>query len=181
MSEDTRVATPDALSVASGTIGELPSTNITCPVGVPPIVLETVAVNVTDWPPMEGFNEEVTVDVVGLTFTTSEIALDVLTAKIESPPYCAVIECVPTTNADVFKVASALEFNVLVPTIVPLSRNVTVPVGVPLVKLFTIAVKVTDAPTKTGLRPVATVVVEGTPQFASRLATSMEPSPVTSS
>jgi hypothetical protein len=46
-----------------------PSFKVTVPVGVPEMALMTVAVNVTDWPKVEGLSDEVTVVVVcaGLT------------------------------------------------------------------------------------------------------------------
>jgi len=67
---------PDPILVA-------PSKNVTVPVGVPNVV-DTVAVKVTLWPNVEGFNDEVTVVVVvaggGGAFTTCVNAGDVLAA-----------------------------------------------------------------------------------------------------
>jgi hypothetical protein len=54
-----------------------PSINFTLPVGVPPVDV-TVAVNVTFWPWLDGFSEEVTADDVVALLTTCESAVDLL-------------------------------------------------------------------------------------------------------
>jgi hypothetical protein len=64
----------------------VPSKKFTVPEGVPP-ELVTAAVNVTDWPTVEGLAEDVTVVVVAAAaaLTCTETALDVLAAKLVSP------------------------------------------------------------------------------------------------
>ena len=67
-------------------MGEPLSLNCTVPVGMPaPGAALTVAVNVTDWPNIEGFKEDVTLVVVLAGFTTCETADEVLVAKFVSP------------------------------------------------------------------------------------------------
>jgi hypothetical protein len=72
--------------------------------------------------------------------------VDVLAANLGSPPYAAVIECVPTVSVDVVKVATALLFSVPLPIVVVPSRKVTVPVGVPVVLDVIVALNVTGLP-----------------------------------
>ena len=85
---------------------------------------------------------------------------DVLPRKLELPPYCAVIECVPAPSAAVVNVATP-PLRVPVPSVPPPSRNVTVPVGVPP-PLLTVAVKVTDWPEVLGLSDdMRAVLLEG--------------------
>ena len=43
------------------------SENVTGPVGVPPEVLVTVAVNVTDWPLTDGLSDDASAVALGLT------------------------------------------------------------------------------------------------------------------
>lgn len=50
-------------------IAVVPSLKVTIPVGVPPLPV-TIAVNVTDWPNIEGLADEVTVADVGLLLAT---------------------------------------------------------------------------------------------------------------
>src|ERR1039458_8073932 len=108
------VATPLPLSPPVPNI-VAPSRNVTAPVGVPPAVLATVAVKVTDCPPMEGLSDDTTDVVVGLALTTCAMILDVLDEKFESPPYWGVIGWVPAVRVDMLNVAAALEFNGAVP------------------------------------------------------------------
>ena len=79
-----RVATPLPFSTPVP-IEAAASKNVTVPVGVPPAVLLTVAVNVTGWPVMEGFTEETSEVALGLS-TICVMELDVLVAKLVSPP-----------------------------------------------------------------------------------------------
>jgi hypothetical protein len=53
--------------------------NCTVPVGVPALLV-TVAVNVTDWPKVEGLTEDVTAVVVVAWFTVCVRTADVLVA-----------------------------------------------------------------------------------------------------
>jgi hypothetical protein len=62
-----------------------PSRNVTVPVGVPPVPV-TVAVNVTDWPAVDGLTDEASTVVLGLPLTTCVTTEDVLPAKLVSPP-----------------------------------------------------------------------------------------------
>ena len=67
----------------------LPSLNVTVPVGVPlaGAAAATVAVNVTDWPKTDGFDEDVTAVVLLAWFTTCGFVFSepVLVAKFASP------------------------------------------------------------------------------------------------
>jgi hypothetical protein len=148
------VATPE-LSVPVPSV-VAPSRNVTVPVGVPPVPV-TVAVNVTDWPAVEGLTEEVSVVVLAFVFTTWVTTEDVLAAKLESPPYCAVIEWEPRASVDVENDA-APPLSVPVPSVVAPSRNVTVPVGIPPVPV-TVAVNVTGWPIVEGLTEEPSTVV----------------------
>src|SRR5438132_6220268 len=85
-----------------------PSLKVTVPLGepAPGAVTLTVAVNVTDWPNTDGFADELRlVDVLAL-LTTCDTAELVLVVKFVSPPYTAVMLCVPTLRADVAHVAT---------------------------------------------------------------------------
>jgi hypothetical protein len=85
----------------------------------------------------------------------------VLATKFESPPYCAVSECVPAVNAEVAKVATPLLFKDPVPSAVAPSKKVIVPVGVPVADAVTVAVSVTVAPGTEGFTSaVSAVAVE---------------------
>jgi len=74
-------------------------------------------------------------------------AAEVLCAEVESPPYIAVNESVPTVLMDVLRVATPELFNVTVPRGAAPFRNVTEPVGVPAVFVtVAVSVKVSPAP-----------------------------------
>ena len=66
------VPTPDPFSVPVPSV-VAPSLKVTVPVGVPPAPV-TVAVNVTDCPNTEGFSEDVSVVVLGLTTASVGLA-----------------------------------------------------------------------------------------------------------
>ena len=141
-----------------------PLKNITVPVGVPPAVLVTVAVNVTDWPATSGLSDETSAVALGLPLTTCLSAGDdVLPLKFASPPYCAVIEWDPMGREDVEKVATPVPFRTPGPSDAVPSKNVTEPVGVPPAVLVTVAVNVTDWPTTSGLSEEASAVALGLP------------------
>ena len=69
-----------------------PSLNVTVPVAVPDpgATAATVAVNVTDWPEVEGFVPLTSVVVVLDWFTVCETVFEALAAKIVVPAYDAV-------------------------------------------------------------------------------------------
>lgn len=81
--------------------------------------------------------------------------------KRASPPYAAVIECVPTASVAVVKEACPRLLRVPVPRVVTPSKKVTVPVGVPDPGLTgaTVALKVTVLPKDEGFRVELTEVV----------------------
>ena len=119
----------------------VPSLNVTVPVGVPVVAGFTVAVKVTAWPNADGFTEETTEVVEAAWFTACDRAGEVLPAKLASPLYTAVMECVPTVSVDVVNAAFPA-LSVPVPSVAVPFLNVTVPVGVPDVAV-TVAVNVT--------------------------------------
>jgi hypothetical protein len=65
----------------------------------------TVAVNVTELPNVDGLAEEESVVVVLAWSTTCVNGVDVLDASFVSPEYAAVMVCAPTGNEDVTTVA----------------------------------------------------------------------------
>src|SRR5438067_9185832 len=79
-----------------------PSLKFTLPVGVPApgAVAVTVAVNVTLWPNTDGLADDVSAVLVLAWLTTCDTAELVLVVKLVSPPYTAVMLCVPTLRAD---------------------------------------------------------------------------------
>ena len=79
------IAALPPLSVAGAPICDVPSKNVTVPVGVPTAVLVTAAVNITDWVTTEGLIDEARVVALGLS-TTWVRTLEVLVAKLASPP-----------------------------------------------------------------------------------------------
>ena len=138
---------------------------VTLPVGLVPV---TVAVNVTASPTTDGLSELPTVVVVGAgplaALTPCDSAALVDARLPASPPYTAVMLCVPCVSALVEQVAVRLlpapvTAAVEQPAIETApSRKFTVPVGlVPL----TVAVNVTEAPTVDGLSELPSAVVVG--------------------
>jgi hypothetical protein len=93
--------------------------------------------------------------------TTWLKTVEVLAANLESPPYAAVIKCVPTVSVGVVKVAIALLFKAPVPSEVVPSRNVTVPVGIPEVGDATVEVNVTGAPLDAEMAELTNATVVG--------------------
>jgi hypothetical protein len=117
----------------------LPSLNVTVPVVV---VEETVAVNVTEEPKVDGFEDDDNVMVVLALFTVCVTEDEALALQFESPAYDPVTECDPAVRVDVLKVAFPL-LRVPVPRVVLPSLNVTVPAQVDGV---TVAVNLTEEP-----------------------------------
>jgi hypothetical protein len=156
------VAAPEPFS-APEPISVEPSRNDTVPVGipVPGARTVTVAVNVTAWLTPDGFAEEATAVDVGAWPTTCESAGDeLLPPKVVSPPYDAVIECIPAVVKAAKTVATPELFSTPAPICVDPSRNATVPVGTKVPDDgCTVAVKVTDCPTIEGLTEEIRVVV----------------------
>jgi hypothetical protein len=152
------VALPIALSTPVARV-RVPSRNVTVPVGVPEPgeFADTVIVNVTGCPNMDGFTDVVIVMVVASWLMVCDSVALVLLPKFASPLYVAVIGCTATVQLELLKVALPLPFNNAVPKVVPPSLKVTVPVGVPLA--VTVAVNVTDCPNTPALAELATVVV----------------------
>jgi hypothetical protein len=109
--------------------------------GVPPAEV-MVALNVTDCPTNAGFTEEVTFVVVENFATTDWLkAAEVLPTLFASPPYCAVIERIPTVANEVVRLAwlplSATVLSVAAPFL-----NTIEPVDGPPNWPVTVAVKV---------------------------------------
>src|SRR5690349_19797203 len=82
-----------------------PSLNCAVPPGPCPV---TVAVNVTPCPNVAGLPEVASVVVVAATLTTCDSGDDVDGEWFASPPYSAVIECVPAARS--LRVHCALPF-----------------------------------------------------------------------
>jgi hypothetical protein len=156
-----RVAMPPLIATALPNC-VAPSKKLMVPVSVPAVFDVAVAVNVIPCPTVDGFNEEVTAVVVvasASAFTTCETADEVLVAKVPSPLYLAVMECVPCVSAVVERVAMPPLIATGAPSCVAPSKKLTVPVSVPAVVDVAVAVKVTFAPTVEGFAEDASAVV----------------------
>ena len=77
------VATPEVKFTVPNAIA--PLLNVIDPVGVPPAVLVTVAVNITDCPFSAGFNDDEIAVAVGFAITTSGTIDEVLVEKLVLP------------------------------------------------------------------------------------------------
>jgi len=143
-----KVATAPPFSVPLPSV-VVPSRKVTVPVGVPELLDEIVAANVTG-APLDAEAAELTsaavVAIGAAAVMVSVSAAEVLLAKVALPEYLAVIACVPTESVDVVKVATAPLFSVPLPSAVVPSKKVTVPVGVPEAPGVIIAVNVTGVP-----------------------------------
>jgi hypothetical protein len=117
----------------------LPSLNVTVPVAV---VDETVAVNVTEEPKADGFDDDKSVVVVLALLTVCVRTVEVLLLQFESPACDPVTECDPAVSVEVLKVALPL-LRLPVPSVVLLSWKVTVPVQL---EGLTVAVNLTEEP-----------------------------------
>src|SRR5438094_8571436 len=95
-----KLATPLALSAGLPSVLP-PSRNVTVPVGVPaPGAALTVAVKLTACPKTDGLTDEASTVVEywpGLLTTCVKMG-ETLVVKLPSPPYCALIECVPAAS-----------------------------------------------------------------------------------
>lgn len=149
---------PFRLCEAQSTV--VPSLNVTVPVGRPPLLPLTVAVNVMTCPTTAGLLEDPSVVVVEAWFTVWMSAGDVLPAYVASPPYTAVMEWLPAVSKEVAKLAWPEPLSDAEPSVVLPSLKVTVPVGVlPLPN--TVAVKVTGWPNADGFRDDIRAVFDG--------------------
>ena len=119
----------------------VPCLKVMEPVGVPPLWPLTVAVNVTCWLTIDGLGLDVNAVAVLARFSTCDKTLEPLLLKFVSPPYRAVIECVPIVKRDTIRLAIP-PLTVPVPIVLAPSLKVTSPVGEPEVAV-TIAVNVT--------------------------------------
>src|SRR6266571_516926 len=147
----------EALPLTSVTVPSVaaPSLNVTVPVGTPAPDL-TVELNVTVWPTVEGFGEEVRLVLEFPAFTVCVRTADVLAANVAFPLNAAVREWLPTARVVTLSEALPLT-SVTVPSAVAPSLNVTVPVGTPAPDV-TVALSVTVWPSEDGLGVLLMVV-----------------------
>ena len=147
---------------------------VTVPVGVvfvPTSVSVTVAVQVVDVPSDTVVGEQLTLVLVERFAVTATVVVPWLSACVASPPYVALIVCMPLLTADGVYVTEqvaeppvpesvhVVELKVPGP---PLLVKLTVPVGVvavPVSVSVTVAVQVVGAPTGTVPGEQLTVVV----------------------
>ena len=125
-----------------------PLRKLTVPVGAAPpdVAGVIVAVNVTFAPNAGEVGENVTAVVVGARATVTELAVEVLGAKLAFPWYWAVIELVPTGSVEVLSVADPAVSVSVASKVEPWKKS-TEPVGVPpLGDPLTLAVSATDCP-----------------------------------
>src|SRR5258705_3849723 len=99
-SEDVVVAATPPVSVDVPNV-VAPLVNVTVPV----TPLGSVAVNVTDWPGVEGFTEETRVT-TGVILATTWVSVAVAELLFASPLYVAMIGSVPAGSVDVVTVAT---------------------------------------------------------------------------
>ena len=78
-----KVAAPRESSVDEPTF-DVPSMNVTVPVGVPEAAV-TMTAKVTLWPKTLGFTEEFSVTVATFLFTTCDNGAELLAVKLPSP------------------------------------------------------------------------------------------------
>lgn len=152
----------DAVPALSVTVpmGLAPSRNCTVPVAP---AGDTVAVNVTLSPKVEGFRDDESAVVVATTtpFTTCVTTDEVLPAWLASPLYTALIWWFPTDSVDVDNDAVA-PLRLTVPSGLAPSKNCTVPVDP---AGDTVAVNATLSPDVEGFRDDETAVVVGTSEL----------------
>jgi hypothetical protein len=134
-SEDVVVAATPPVSVDVPNV-VAPLVNVT----VPATPVGSVAVNVTDWPGVEGFTEETRVT-TGLVLATTWVSVAAAELLLASPLYVAVTGSIPAGSEDVV-VAATPPVSVDVPKVVAPLVNVTVPVT----PVGSVAVNVTDCP-----------------------------------
>ena len=98
-----KAATPPLSDGVPRTV--VPSVNVTMPVGFVPDCGVTVAVKITGCPVLEGLRLEITAVLVPDLLTTCVNGDDVLIRKFVSPPYTAVIVCIPPVSVGVLMLA----------------------------------------------------------------------------
>ncbi len=128
----------------------LPSANVTVPVAA----ALRLAVMVTFWPVTPGLGLTPAV-IPAANFMDWERTAEVEPASVGSPPYTAVMECVPCVRAEVVNEAEPFERAPVPSTVVP-SRNCTKPAAEAGV---TVARNDTAAPTSAGFPVEVSVVV----------------------
>ena len=108
----------------------------------------TVAVNVTACPKIAGFPDEVMAVVVLAWAMVSVSGADVLAPELVSPPYWAVIACMPGVKVLVVNEPVPARSRTAVPSMVAPSKKVTMPLGVmaSVTDTLTCAVTVTGCP-----------------------------------
>ena len=125
------LAPVDTLQVSATVVGFNPPTGL------------IVIVDVADAPGVTEDGDRVPAETLKSGATTSRLTpVDVLTLKLLSPLYAAVMPWVPAVSAEVEKLATP-PLSAELPSCVLPSRNVTVPEGMPPVPGATVAVKVT--------------------------------------
>jgi len=132
-----------------------PSKNVTTPVAVED---ETVAVNVTSCPELDGLRLDarlVLVVVLVEVFTVCISVPEMLPLKLLSPLKLAWMEWLPTLRLEVERVAMP-PLRVALPMFVSPSKKLTIPLAVAGV---TLAVRVTNCPELDGLRLEARLVL----------------------
>src|SRR5690348_9264231 len=97
-----RVSEAEPLVNATIPITVPPSWNWTAPVAV---AGKTRAVNVTAWPVRDGFSDEARPTAAAALATVTDTAPDVLARVTPSPPYDALMVCVPTAKLPTTRVA----------------------------------------------------------------------------
>src|SRR5260370_11223841 len=137
--EGEKAAAPEATATVARTV--LPSETVT----VPGAAAFMVALSVPTWPATGAFGLTPTFSPTN-NLTDCERTAEVEPVSAASPPYTALIECVPCVRAEVANEAEPFE-RVPVPRTVAPSRNCTTPVAVPR---LTAALNVTAPPTNEG-------------------------------
>jgi len=135
------VATPLPFTATADARVVAPSVNLTVPVGTPEPEV-TVAVNVTDWPKVDGFGADVTPVLVAIRTICAVVPL--LFCQPFAPVNEAVIVWLPDARAVVLKLAIPLPFTATLDAkVVAPSVKFTEPVGTPPPEVI-VAVNVTD-------------------------------------
>src|SRR4051812_5449753 len=137
------VAVPSRPTGALPRTTELPSRNVTVPVGTPApgATTPTVAVKVPAWPAAAGLTDELRPSVVEARLTVRD-ASPRLSEKLPVPANDETRSWLPTPRFTFMVACPVLPIRAVPRTVVP-SRKVTVPVGTPASDV-TVVVSVTD-------------------------------------